>query len=307
MVINLQLDKLLEERAMKSKKLFIFFSVLVFAVSLLVFTWCGGLSSFDSSNSGVADLAEPGFTKATFSYPMRIENTFLPMTQETVNVYMRETEDGVQTIVVEVLKETRMVAGITCAVVRDRIFLDDHLIEDTFAWYTQDDDGHIWHMGEAVTNYEYDHEGNLIDTNSEGSWEAGKDVAGTGSIAEPGILITAVPVVGDSYWQVYYKGRVENMAKIVERDVKVTLADGTVYTGCVKTLEWNSLKQDSGKHKYFAPGVGLIKEETLDGEESMEIKGTFLAGDAALSDFYSTVFTDPTIINNTYLLQVVTN
>jgi hypothetical protein len=91
------------------------------------------------------------------------------------------------------------------------------------------------------------------------------------------------------------------MAKIVERDVKVTLADGTFYKGCIKTLEWNSLEQDSGKHKYFAPGVGLIKEESFNREESMEIKGTFYAGDAALSDFYSAVFINPTVIDNNFL------
>lgn len=286
---------------MRSNQLFALFSVLLFAVSFLVFSGCGGCSSSSSSNSGAADLAEPGFTKATFSYAMQIDNTYLPMAPETVNVYMTETEAGVETIIKEVLKETRVVAGITCVVVRDRMFLDDLLIEDTFDWYTQDDDGHIWHMGEEVINYGYDDEGNLVDTNSDGSWEAGKDVAGVGSIAEPGILITAVPVMGDSYRQEYYEGEAEAMAEVIELDVEVALEDGTVYTGCVKTLEWNPLEQDSEEYKYYAPGVGIIKEETLDGEKGVEIKGTFITGDSALPDFSAAVFTNPTDIDNTYL------
>jgi hypothetical protein len=56
---------------------------------------------------------------------------FIPLVPGTVNLYQAATEDGIETIVVEVLDETREVNGVTSRVVRDRVFLGELLIEDT--------------------------------------------------------------------------------------------------------------------------------------------------------------------------------
>ncbi len=81
----------------------------------------------------------------------------------------------------------------TSVIVQDRVFEDDLLIEDTYDWFAQDDDGIVWYLGEDVTNYEYDDDDILLGTDNEGAWESGVD----GAIA--GIVMKATLVVNDSY------------------------------------------------------------------------------------------------------------
>jgi hypothetical protein len=247
------------------------------------------------------DPSEPAFNAWLFSNSTRIDNTYLPLIPGTTHLYQTETEDGLETIVTEVLDTTRVVNGVECVVFRDRVFLDELLIEDTYDWFAQDDDGNVWYMGEEVVNYEYDDNDELIGTDSDGSWEAGMDVANIGSNAVAGILIKNYPSVGDSYQQEYYRGEAEDMAQVDAVGITVTLGDGTTYTNCLKTLEWNPLEEDSEEYKYYAPGVGLIKEEAVGGDEVVEIKGIFLTGEDRVPDFEAALFSNSTTIDNMYL------
>ena len=171
---------------------------------------------------------------------------------------------------VEVLDETRDVMGITCRVIRDRVYLDDVLIEDTHDWYAQDDEGNVWYMGEEVDDHNYDDEGNLIDITHGGAWEAGLDVVGAGVTAKPGYVMKASPAPGDIYHQEYYAGEAEDMGEVVALDVPVTLSDGTVYT-CLQTRDFTPLEPDVNEHKYYASGVGVVLEEVVDGDERVEL------------------------------------
>ena len=111
----------------------------------------------------------------------------------------------------------------------------------------------------------------------------------------------ATLVVGDSYQQEYYEGEAEDMAAIEAIGVQVELEDGSIYENCLQTMEWDPLEPGDQEYKYYAQDVGLLKEEALDGEETAELKGIFLTGDDRVPDFETAVFTNPTVINNTYL------
>jgi len=275
---------------MKSKVLAATMGILMVGYAILILVGC----SSNSSNSN-NDPAEPTFEQASFSNPTQIDNEYLPLIPGTAQVYQKETEDGVETTVVEVLDETRVVAGVTCVVVRDRVYLGELLMEDTHDWYAQDDDGNVWYMGESVINYAYDDDDNLLGTNDDGAWEA--DVDG----AQPGILMKAVLVVGDAYRQEYYQGEAEDKGKIVAMGVQVELDDGTTYDNCLKTLEWSALAPDDREYKFYAPDVGLIKEAVVDVDEKSELKGIFLTGIDRVPDFEAASFSNPTTIDNTYL------
>ena len=252
----------------------------------------GGCGS-SSSGGGPTDPPEPAFSAARFGTDAaNITNEFFPLDPGTTWTYTNETEAGVETDVVEVLDETRTVAGVECRVVHDRVFLDGLLMEDTHDWYAQDADGNVWYLGEAVTNYEYDDEGNVVATNDDGAWEAGVDGA------EPGILFKAQPAVGDSYRQEYLKGVAEDMGKVEAVDVTVELEDGTVYEGCVQTVEWNPLEENSDAYKYYCPDVGVVKEE--EAEELVELRAVFRQGAGRVPDFGAADFTDPTTVDNPY-------
>jgi hypothetical protein len=212
----------------------------------------------------------PGFSAAKFTNPTRIDNQYFPLVPGATRSYMSETEDGVETSVVEVLDETREVMGVTCRVVRDRVSLDGVLIEDTHDRYAQDDDGNVWYMGEEVDNYNYDDEGTLVDITHEGAWEAGQDPAGVGAVAKPGYLMKASPVPGDTYHQEYYKGMAEDMGEVIALNVSVMLGDGTSYV-CLQTRDFTPLEPDVNEYKYYAPGVGVVLEESVAGGERVEL------------------------------------
>lgn len=213
----------------------------------------------------------PIFDTDDFSNPTQIDNEYFPLEPGMVWNYEAETEDGTEAVVVEVLDETREVGGIDCVVVRDQVWVDEVLVEDTHDWYAQDDEGNVWYMGEEVVNYEYDDNGDLTETTDEGSWETGLDVSDIGVSAKPGIVMMAEPEARVSYYQEWYPGAAEDMGFVVATGITVTLADGSEYEDCVQTLDWVPLEPDALEYKFYAPSLGLVMERTVDGEEQAEL------------------------------------
>jgi len=205
----------------------------------------------------------PDFGAATFVPGAPIDNPRRPWVPDTLYTYEGEIDDEGEIILehVEVLvtRDTKMVAGIPCTVVRDRVWEDSVLMEDTFDWYAQDTDGNVWYMGEFSTEYEYDDEGNVVGLNHDGSWEAGVDGA------QPGYLMEANPLVGDSYYQEFYPGEAEDEAEVISLDEVVAIALGS-FGHCLQTSETTALEPDVQEYKYYAPGVGLVLVEELDEE-----------------------------------------
>ena len=212
----------------------------------------------------------PDFAAARFTNPTEIDNPLFPLAPGTTWTYLGETADGTERTVVEVLDETREVDGVTVRVVRDRVFLDDVLVEDTHDFYSQDDDRNVWYMGEETDDYSYDSNGELVDISHQGSWEAGLDVANLGAIARPGYQMKVSPSPGDAYHQEYYAGEAEDRGEVVALDVPVTLTDGTTYT-CVQIRDINRFNPGGDEYKYYAPSVGLVVEEPVEGTERVEL------------------------------------
>ncbi|MEJ7596468.1 MAG: hypothetical protein WKG01_01055 [Kofleriaceae bacterium] len=213
------------------------------------------LSQVDGSDVGellgVFDVGQPSptFDVAKFSNPTEIDNPLQPLTPGATLNY----ESSEETIEYEVTNRTKVVAGVTTRVINDRVYdLDGVIVEDTDDWFAQDDAGNVWYMGEAVKNYNYDEDGNLIDITNEGSWEAGVDGA------QPGVNMWAAPAVRTSYRQELYRGTAEDMAFVIRTDATIRLSDGTVYTGCLQTLDWVPLDPAAVEYKYWAPGIGLV-------------------------------------------------
>jgi hypothetical protein len=172
-----------------------------------------------------------------FPNPTTINNPYWPLQPGTTFVY--RAIEGDECIVNEVVV-TNMIKDdfvspydlISARVVEDTEWEDTNCdgtpdgapLETTADWYAQDKYGHIWYFGEDTI----DNEGS-----TEGSWEAGKDVAVIGSIAEPGIIMLAHPDVaidgsvvaapGLFYQQEYYEDEAEDMGKVLRTNARVTL------------------------------------------------------------------------------------
>jgi hypothetical protein len=154
-------------------------------------------------------------------------------------------------------------------VVDDRVYEDGRLIEDTHDWYAQDNNGNVWYFGEDVTNYEYDNNGKLIDTNHDGSWEAGQD----GSHA--GIIMEARARVGHRYFQEFSPNNVMDWAEGLASGETATVPKGT-YTNVFRTEEASVMEPFSLANKLYAPGVGTIAEFEMDLEDNEVIETVHL-------------------------------
>jgi hypothetical protein len=190
-----------------------------------------------------------------------VTNPLFPLTPGTTQHYRGETADGVETIVTEVLSETRTILGITATIVHDRVFLDGELIEDTFDWYAQQSNGDVWYLGEDSKEIE---NGEVVST--AGSWEAGVDGA------KPGIIMWGDPAahLDEEYRQEYYVGVAEDVAKVIGLDESVEVPQGS-FTGCIKTEDRNPLEPGAVEHKFYCPGIGLTLEGPVDGSERFEL------------------------------------
>jgi hypothetical protein len=192
-----------------------------------------------------------------------VTNPLFPLAPGTTYHFEGETAEGVETIVTEVLADTRTILGITATIVHDRVFLDGDLIEDTFDWYAQQDNGDVWYLGEDSREIE---DGKVVST--EGSWEAGLDGA------KPGIIMWGDPAahLNEEYRQEYYQGVAEDVATVIALDEEVEVPHGR-FTGCLRTEDRNPLEPGAVEHKFYCPGIGLTLEGPADGSERFELIG----------------------------------
>lgn len=212
---------------------------------LLVLTACSRVST----QTGAATDIPHVVTLNPEDFTAVVDNPYLPRIPGTRYVYESPTDEGVERIEIEILTETREVMGITATVMRDTVYLNGEVIEDTFDWFAQGKNGDVWNLGEDVSNFK---DGELVDKH--GSWEAGVDGA------QPGIVMFGDPAahIGEIVRQEYYKGEAEDMTQILSIDEQVTIPFGS-FENVVKMLDTTPLEPDRREEKYYAQGIGVIK------------------------------------------------
>lgn len=233
------------------------------------------------------------FDADNFSDPLTIDNAYWPLQPGDSFIYKASTRDGCEEDHVTVTSDTKVITiggeSLTVRVVEDFAYEDgdcdgaepSELVERTFDWYGQDDSGNIWYFGEQT--FDCEGAGNCV--LGDGSWEAGKDIQGTGTLAQPGIFMLAAPSSGDSYRQELYPGFAEDWGMAMNLGATVRLRrDDALEPGewqdCLVTKEWNDLEPGHVEQKSYCPGVGLVLVE----EHRGAIVRFELTGDAAASD-----------------------
>ncbi|WP_406660453.1 hypothetical protein V7O66_11460 [Methanolobus sp. ZRKC3] len=185
-----------------------------------------------------------------------IDNPYFPLAVGTTFIYEGVSDGEDVRVELYVTDQTKEIMGVTTTVIREREWEDGELVEDTFDWYAQDEDGNVWYFGEDTKEYE---DGEVVST--AGSWEGGVDGA------EPGILVKGDPQVGDIYQQEYYEGEAEDMAEVLSLTESVTVGYGS-FDNCLQTREWTPLEPAAEENKYYAMDVGLLLEVATKGGES---------------------------------------
>lgn len=200
---------------------------------------------------------QPDVSAARFPNSTLMTNVYFPAAAGKKYTYEGETADGHELVEEQRLPETRIVQGIECIVVNFKAYLNGVLIEEAYDWYAQDVDGTVWYFGEEVDNYNTD--GTLRD--HAGSWEAGIDGA------KAGMIMPANPTLGMGYREEYYFNEAEDEAEITGTNLHIPIPFGD-FSNCIETRNWTELEPDLVENKYYAPGIGLVKEiNPADNEE----------------------------------------
>ena len=196
-----------------------------------------------------------------------VDNPYYPLAPGARWEYDTATDEGSEHDVVEVTGGRYEVMGVSTVVVHDVVSVADRPVEDTLDYFAQDRAGAVWYFGESVRNY--DDQGQLA--SSSGSWEAG--VGG----ALPGVIMPADPTVGDAYRQEYQAGVAEDMGEILAVGEQVNVPFGA-YAHVVVTRDWSPLEPDVIEQKYYAPGVGVVREDTVAGAQETSDLVAFTPG-----------------------------
>ena len=159
---------------------------------------------------------------------------------------------GKDRLTVSILADTKAVDGVTTGVLEEREEKDGQLIEVSRNYFATDPStGDVYYFGEDVDNYR---NGKII--NHDSAWLAG--VKG----ARFGLMMPGKPKPGDKYYQEIAPKVAMDRVEVVSVDETVKTPAGTFHH-CVHLRETTPLEPDVS-HKYFAPGVGMIKDDEFE-------------------------------------------
>jgi hypothetical protein len=190
-----------------------------------------------------------------------VTNPLFPLKPGRTLVYTGTKDEKNALNMVDTTSRTKVIDGVTTRVVEDRLYLDNVLEERTSDYYAQDRCGNVWYFGEDTATL--DPHGHVIST--DGSFRAGVDGA------QPGVFMQAHPEVGRRFRQEWYQGQAEDTFKVLDLSARVTVPYGT-FKHALKTQETTALEPAVVDNKYFAKGIGEVKELAVKGPlEKLEL------------------------------------
>ncbi len=216
--------------------------------------FCGAIALLLLAGQIQAAPFLPNFDLAIFQPSAAIDNTYFPLTDNKQRVFQGEVEsDGVVTN--ERFEFTTLgigptILGVQTTTRRDRAFIDNVLVEETFDFYAQDTVGNVWYFGEDVTNYRYDDAGNLIGTDSASAWRAGVNGA------LPGFIMPADLTLSFNYFQESApadEALDEGTTFSIEKFISIGFGD---YSNVLKVLETSTLNSRSARVQILRAGAG---------------------------------------------------
>lgn len=143
----------------------------------------------------------------------RVDNRWFPLRPGN-KLVSEGTEDGNRLRdAFFVTYDRKVIDGVTCRVVHDRVFENGILRERTTDWYAQTKRGTVWYFGErtALLN----RQGKVV--SRAGSFQSNRDGAGAG------IFMLAHPMVGQSFKQEDYPGHAEDRFKVLDLTAHITV------------------------------------------------------------------------------------
>ncbi len=173
------------------------------------------------------------------------KSSYMSLIPGTVHVY---SEDETR-LTITVLNETREVDGVMTRIIEEREETKGVPEEISRNYFAIDQTtGDVYYFGEDVDIYK----GGKLSSH-DGAWHSGVRGAKFG-LGLPGTL-----KVGDTYCQEYAPGVAMDRAEIVSVDETVLTPAGE-FKHCVHVKETTPLEPGDIGHKWYAPGIGLIRD-----------------------------------------------
>jgi hypothetical protein len=200
----------------------------------------------------------------TFGNPLNIDNAYFPFQPGGMKVFTGN-EQRTKTGVIDYYRTgTRTFRwngkNVACRLLVEEAYHNDELVERSFNYFAQANDGTVYYFGEVVDNYE-----NGVIVNHDGSWLVGgatlpSDPPGIGNAPNPAVFMPAKPELGDVFKPEDLFPIVDETAKVVGVDLDVLVPAGN-YDSAIKVEESTRLAPGT-ELKWYAPGVGVLKVQT---------------------------------------------
>ena len=247
----------------------------------------GGPLDGDVFPGTLGEVKASDFDPANFDPSTPVDNRWFPLTPGTEFVYEGQALDAGEPIERKVISTvsdmTKEVAGVRVVVIWERDYTDGELEEAELAFWAQDRDGNVWHLGEYPEEYD---KGKIVKSPG---WIAGEEGA------TAGIQMMAVPALDTpSYEQGYApppinwvdRGRTFKMG--VETCVPVDC-----YEDVLVIEEFERTKPGASQLKYYAPGVGAVRVgwrgKNEDEQEELELVSYRQLGAAQMEEVHEAV------------------
>lgn len=185
-------------------------------------------------------------------FVLGVDNPYFPLLTGQTRHYAVTSGESAAEMTIAATGNTRLIMGVLCLGVQERLVADQRLCEDTWRWYAQDQDGNVWYFARETKKYDYDV------VTEDWSWQAGINGA------KPGMVMVGLPqdYLNKEYREEYVAGVAEDKAQVVSLNEMVTVPYGT-FSGCVKIKVYSDLEPGWIENRFYAPGIGLILSETV--------------------------------------------
>jgi hypothetical protein len=216
-----------------------------------------------SADPGVRVVTEKDFDHRKFANPLQIDNRWFPLRPGAELTFQGSAIEEGQSIRREVRFTVsdliKVIDGVPVVVIWERDYNQGDLVEAELAFYAQDDDGNVWHLGQYPEEYE---DGELA---AAPAWIAGQRGA------KPGLAMLANPTPGPSYSQghgpeVGYADR----ARVYKLGQETCVASGC-YKDVLVTDEFALDDPEARQLKYYAPDVGNVRVGWMGRDEEKEV------------------------------------
>ncbi len=185
-------------------------------------------------------------------------NPYFPLTPGYVLDYEGQEEDDEGELVdialtITITADTELVDGVMTRVLEEVESEDGELVEVSRNFIAMcRETGDLWYFGEDVDDYE---DGEIV--GHEGAWRAGQNGAA------PGIFLLGTQILGARYFQEVAPGIALDLAEVISLDEQLIVPAGT-FEDLLFIEEGSGLEPDAESSKWYAHGIGLVKDDDLD-------------------------------------------